>query len=272
MSGNSCECLQLLETDIQIICHALRRLVHRETAAQGRILSCRTHRAVSAAADAVLLTSRGHHRRRGHRDRVRSHGQRLGKIRGHPQASGNNQGNVRACRVQIFSCPIQSVNRRHAGGVPHNSRRGPGCSAPPVNGHEIRFREDTVLQIPLDMSRRDLDADGPPVASRPQAAYQIPQVFSGGNLRESGGADHILPQRLVADLRNLRRHFLPRQMTAHPRLGPLTDLDLHSVGSSQIFICHTVFVRNILKDIPVGCVPLLRQNTSLAAAHGRCRP
>ena len=95
----------------------------------------------------------------------------------------------------------------------------------------------------------------------------IPQIFLCVELREFAGALHILSLFLSADGRDLCGHLLPREMTAHPGLGALADLDLNGIRDAQVFIRHAVFVGNILKYVLARRLLFLRQNASFPAAQ-----
>ena len=73
------------------------------------------HRTISAAADAVLLARGGNQRGGGNGDRVRAHGEGLGKVGGNAQPAGDHQGNVALCIVEEFADaagPLSSFNKK----------------------------------------------------------------------------------------------------------------------------------------------------------------
>lgn len=73
------------------------------------------HRTISAAADAVLLARGGNQRGGGNGDRVRAHGEGLGKVGGNAQPAGDHQGNVALCIVEEFADaagPLSSFNQK----------------------------------------------------------------------------------------------------------------------------------------------------------------
>ncbi len=128
-------------------------------------------RAHTAAADTVLLACGGYHCRGSHRDGVRAHGDRLGKIGGYPQAPCDDQIDIGTDRIQIFSRAVERIERRYAGGVPDD---GGGCArraASAVYGDEVGFRVDTKLQILFNAPCGDFNTNWSAVAQHPQICY-----------------------------------------------------------------------------------------------------
>ena len=79
-SGHSCEHLQFLIRNPQIIGNARRSCFHIESCPEFRILRCDADRTVTASADPVLLAGSRDQRSACNSDRIGAHGQRFRKI------------------------------------------------------------------------------------------------------------------------------------------------------------------------------------------------
>ena len=195
--------------------------------AQLRILGGDAHGTVAGPADPVLLAPQRQQRPGGHGNGVRSHGDGFGKVGGDPQSSGDDQINVRSQLIQTFPGPVKGVDGGHSGGVPEHLGSGTGAAAPAVYGDKVRLGKDTAGQVLFDVSRRNLNADGPAVRRIAELLHQIPQIFLGGDVLKAGGGMDVLACRTAPNLGDFRGDLFSRQMAAHAGFGALADFDFN---------------------------------------------
>ena len=226
---NSGKSFEFLQRNIQKIGHPLGSCVHFQTGTKLGILGGNTHRAVSAAADPILLACSGDQACAGDSYGIRTHGQSLGKVCGHSQTTGDHQRNIRMHGIQVLSGSAQCIDRRHGSCLSEHQRTGACCTATSIDGNKVRIGKNTVFQISLNISRSDLDTDRTSFGTAAKHIHHVPQVLFGIDLREFAGALHVLSRLFAAKSRDLRCYLFSRQMTAHTGLSSLTDLDLNSV-------------------------------------------
>src|SRR5699024_6743974 len=162
---------------------------------------------------------------------------------------GDNEADAGVYAVQIFSGPVQGVDGGNAGGIPQESGRGSGGTAPAVNGDEIRFPKDTESQIRLNMACGDLDSHRPSAGGHFQLADQGFQIFLCLYAGKAGRGDNILTHGAVPEPADFRGDFFRRQVSAHAGLSALADLNLNGVRPLKIFRSDAVEIAYILKNV-----------------------
>ena len=118
------------------------------------------------------------------------------------------------------------------------------------------------------MSRRDLHAYGKPAGPAAEHVDHRLQVLRGVDAGELRRAEYVLAAALAPHRGYDLRDLLPGQMTTHPGLGALADLDLDRVAVLQRHVVEAVLVGDVLEDVPVRGDHLVPQGAPLPAAHG----
>ena len=138
--------------------------------------------------------------------------------------------------VQAGDRSVRGVLDRHRGVVLERVRRGAGSAATSVDGHEVHARRQRGVEVILDTTGGELDADGAPVDQLADPLDALAQLGGAVDVRETRRRVRRLARPQPAHLGDALGHLFRGQQSAGARLRRLPELDLLGVRSPHVLL------------------------------------